>query len=914
MTRITQNLLSDRTLSYLQYNMGRVADLQTQLSTGRIINKPSDDPVRFPVSLSLRASILQGRNFQRNIDGARSNLELTESTMGSLTEVMQTIRTLAVQGGNSYDQDARNVLALEVSELYGQVFDLANANYNGQYIFSGSNTRETAFETKDGSVKYNGDDFIRNVAISRGIKIASNVTGNDAFIHTPNTITASLGVSDITKPLSEQLRELHPDFPNLPPLSEAAAGSSVDPSPNPANSPSDTTPNNYAYFTIYDTEIRVDLSVDSLEDVRDRINVAVDDVTAEIDNFNRLVITSKRSDALQLKDGPREIGFQGDPPYGANLLSALGMNRRVEGYRSLSLGYPATNPLTDGTTSPAPERATVRVEGQSFLFAAANSGPATQKAVPFGDNLALTDIDDQGNELFTTAGDPSFIEDLEAIRITIDDETIDLDLRGLTVGRDFDGVAGNEDDLPGSTLQDILDLITNHPQLKGRATAYINADKTGIGITATESTDVFKVENVRKLFGRDITRQVSIDSVTGDVSVTDLGPLTLETKLDDLAGALVDSTAATPGSLGIRNDLDSSELPDTETNRGLISITNDGKTRAVDLREAETVADVIRAINESGVGVEAKINDAGTGIDIVSILPGSGALSIVDMFDNTVARDLGFFSPPPASRIQSTGGLAESDIVGVNFPTVSDGAFQIQVRDGSGYPLDTYSIEVEAADTLGDIVKRIDEIDGVGGSGGGLISANLVGGVLNIVNNYDGHTITIDPASDTTGTDSASRFTQLLNIDQYTYVTEADALNQVPYSSSQQTASILGINGTGTVDEVEEKNIFQTIKSLEQALRDGDNDQISQALENIDFDLEKMLNVRASLGSRINRLDAAESRIQSGEEFMRQELSGVEDADLAATITDMTMAQNAFEAALAAAGQILQMSLLNYLS
>jgi len=138
-------------------------------------------------------------------------------------------------------------------------------------------------------------------------------------------------------------------------------------------------------------------------------------------------------------------------------------------------------------------------------------------------------------------------------------------------------------------------------------------------------------------------------------------------------------------------------------------------------------------------------------------------------------------------------------------------------------------------------------------------------------------------------------------------------LSQVPYVSTQKTASILGIDSAGTVIETEEKNVFRTVKSLEQALRNGDNEGISQALEDIDFDLEKILNVRASLGSRINRLDANEARVQSGEDFLRQELSGVEDADLAATITDMTMAQNAFQATLAASGRILQQSLLDFL-
>ncbi len=735
------------------------------------------------------------------------------------------------------------------------------------------------------------------------------MNGFNTFVHTPNQITGYTGIQDVTAPLAEQLRLAHPDFPNLPPIPESPTASSVDRSPNPSNYPSPT-PNNLAEFYIYDTKIQVDLTADSLEDVRDRINANTEDVVASINERNQLVITSKRADALSLRDGSRDVGFPPERPLEANLLSALGLHRRVENHRPLTMGYPASDPLADGTSSPPPERNTVRVQNDSFLFAGSNTGPATNPATPFGDNLALTNVDDEGNEAFDENENPVFIDHLEALRITIDEEVIDIDLRSLTQGRDFDGTSGNEDDVPGSTLEDLLEFINNHPQLQGKATAYINADQTGIGITAVNSTDEFKVENIRKLFGRDLTTQVTIDPDTGESTVTRTDPIELGTKLDDLPGALVDPDE---GSVGIRRADPPPAGQPPSLNKGLIVISNNGHSEAVDLRFAETVRDVIEAINDSDVGVRAEINESETGINIVSINGFNESLSVVDMAEGTTARDLGLFTAPSPKRIQSIDNVFAADMVADLVPAAQEGSFSVEVRDGSGETLETYSIDVRPSDVMEDIVARIDAIDGHAGPGRGLISANLAGDRLNIVSNYDGHTIRIDPANDTTGTNEVSRFTSQLEIDGYTATLESEADSLVPYTSDQDTASVLGLNGEGTLDEIEEKNLFRSIENLEDALRDDNTEGVEQALEDLDIDLDQILNSRTTLGARLNRLDSSESRLQSSEDLQRQQLSNIEDADFAELVTELTLAENAFNAALQASARVIRQSLMDFL-
>ncbi|MBI1387287.1 MAG: flagellar hook-associated protein 3 [bacterium] len=910
MVRVTLNMLNDRTLFNLQNNMVRVSTIQEQLSTGRRINRAADDPVDFPVDLNLRASLQLGRSYQSNAQGARSNLELTETTLGSATDVIQQIRTLAVQGASDFDTESRQAIAEQVSILYEQVMELANANYNGKYIFGGGQTKIPAFVNKDGAVVYQGDNYNQKVALSNGQSITSNLNGYDTFLSSPNSITASVGVQNINRPLSEQLRIANPNFPNLPPIAEKTPGAAVDPSPNSKNYPG-VDPNNLASFTIHGTEIKVDLTTDSLKDVKDRINAKVSDVVASINDKNQLVITSKRSDALDLQDGAHPIGFEADPPFGINLLGALGMHRHIDSSRFLTMGYPATNPLTNPNAVPTPQRAVVRVQNDSFLFAASNTGPANDPRVPIGDNLALTNVDENGKEAFLNATTPEFINDLEAIRVTIDDQVIDIDLRALTQGQDFDAITGNADDVPGSTLEDLLGLINNHPDLKGRATAYINADGTGISFTAVNSTDVLKVENVRKLFGRDITTQVAIDPLNGDRTITRTDPITAETLLDDLPGALIDSAGT--GSLGIRRPVPPPAGQPRNTNEGLIVIHNNGQSATIDLREASTIQDVLDAINNSDVSVQAEINQSGTGINIFSTALSSEPLSVVDVGDGTIARDLGLFAPTAPVRLRSNPGYAGTDLVNGVAPNANAGQFVIEVRDNGGATLEEYAIDVDPNDTLDDIVARIDAADGKAGPGGGLISANIINGVINVVSNFDGHTLVIDPARDTTETDPTRQFTTVTGIAGYTAVDETSVDPPQPYISQQDTASILGLNSNGTVNEVEEHNIFQTLKNLERSLRSDNTEGIQQSLEDIDVDLGSILNQRTKLGARVNRLDASEARLKESEDFMKQELSRVEDADLAQLITDLNLTQNAFNASLQAASRIIQQSLLSYL-
>lgn len=117
-----------------------------------------------------------------------------------------------------------------------------------------------------------------------------------------------------------------------------------------------------------------------------------------------------------------------------------------------------------------------------------------------------------------------------------------------------------------------------------------------------------------------------------------------------------------------------------------------------------------------------------------------------------------------------------------------------------------------------------------------------------------------------------------------------------------------GVFGNGAT------SLFAVIDSFATALRSGDALDVSAALNTIDGFHSAVLSESASVGTRYNQAKAAQSAQESLTVTLKQQLSSVEDADLAETVIQVSMQQVAYQAALSATAQVLQPSLLDFLS
>lgn len=149
--RITDNVIVNNYLSDLQNNLNNKEDAMRRLSTGQQVNRPSDDPFKTARSMELNASIAENERYNTNIDEGMGWLKTIDSTMGSINDVLQSVRTKIEAGGNGgYNTGEKTALADYISQMKDELMDLSNSTYDGRFVFGGDKTNDKPIQ-KDGS-------------------------------------------------------------------------------------------------------------------------------------------------------------------------------------------------------------------------------------------------------------------------------------------------------------------------------------------------------------------------------------------------------------------------------------------------------------------------------------------------------------------------------------------------------------------------------------------------------------------------------------------------------------------------------------------------------------------------------------------------------------------------------------------
>jgi len=107
--------------------------------------------------------------------------------------------------------------------------------------------------------------------------------------------------------------------------------------------------------------------------------------------------------------------------------------------------------------------------------------------------------------------------------------------------------------------------------------------------------------------------------------------------------------------------------------------------------------------------------------------------------------------------------------------------------------------------------------------------------------------------------------------------------------------------------------ILATLNKLSTALNNNDSTGINDVLGNIDANISNVITHRSDLGARTNRMTAIRSQLDSTSTNLQQNLSDVQDVDMAKTITDFTNQQNVYKAALDVGAKIIQPSLVDFM-
>ncbi|MEK3985299.1 flagellar hook-associated protein FlgL [Paenibacillus sp. FSL K6-3166] len=192
MLRVTSNMMNSQLLLNLNRNARTMNDTQLQLSSGRKINKPSDDPVGITYSLRYRAELSSNEQYTKNVDSALSWLDYNDTVLGQAGDVVQKIRELSVQAATGTNpQSALDSINAEVMQLKDQLVDIANSTLNGKYIFNGEqyNTKPYDFvkgadDSYDVSKPITTDTGQIQFIVGEDVRMPISTTGNEIFGNT----------------------------------------------------------------------------------------------------------------------------------------------------------------------------------------------------------------------------------------------------------------------------------------------------------------------------------------------------------------------------------------------------------------------------------------------------------------------------------------------------------------------------------------------------------------------------------------------------------------------------------------------------------------------------------------------------------------------------------------------------------
>lgn len=220
--RIANSTMIYNFLSGLNKSQGRMSDLQKQLTDGKLVHNPSDDPVRAIRSLRLNTNLMTNEQFTQNAKDAQSWLNQTDQALASMTQVLSRAREIVVDAVSPNPSIAFTAAATELDGLINKLVELSNTQTGDRYVFAGQQDKVTGgpFEltTIAGveQVVYRGDDNKISMRLQAGAanprEDSVNITGAELF--GPMNTAGGSAVSSLFRSLldiKDQLATGNPD-------------------------------------------------------------------------------------------------------------------------------------------------------------------------------------------------------------------------------------------------------------------------------------------------------------------------------------------------------------------------------------------------------------------------------------------------------------------------------------------------------------------------------------------------------------------------------------------------------------------------------------------------------------------------------------------------------------------------------
>jgi flagellar hook-associated protein 3 len=168
-------------------NLGKLVQLQEQLSSGKRISRASDDPGGATLALAYGRRIADAERYTAALQGGRDLIDSASTRLENASGLLTEARSTLVQGLNgTLSADDRHTLARTIDQLRGRLVDIGNDQFDGRYLFGGTETDAQPFTESGPSgarrVSYVGNGQAQQVQIGSLTQLDTSLTGSSIFM------------------------------------------------------------------------------------------------------------------------------------------------------------------------------------------------------------------------------------------------------------------------------------------------------------------------------------------------------------------------------------------------------------------------------------------------------------------------------------------------------------------------------------------------------------------------------------------------------------------------------------------------------------------------------------------------------------------------------------------------------------
>jgi len=184
---------TDDILSALAQTDERQQTFLMQLSTGRRVNQPSDDPAAAAIYTGNVAVESRIDQYLQSVASVRALNQTADAALGSVVTALNQAISLGTEAANgTMSQEDMNAILQVVKGVLNNIVQLTNTSFHGTYIFAGTATTTIPFTLTPTGVTYSGNDGVNTVAIADGRTISTNVPGDQLFGQAGSSVLDSM--------------------------------------------------------------------------------------------------------------------------------------------------------------------------------------------------------------------------------------------------------------------------------------------------------------------------------------------------------------------------------------------------------------------------------------------------------------------------------------------------------------------------------------------------------------------------------------------------------------------------------------------------------------------------------------------------------------------------------------------------